>query len=217
VAVSVFGNPDIQSERFVSTEAGYRVEIRSRAAIDFVGFIGRYDRLTTREPGDPTFTLVDGQPVIAVSAMFQNLLEADTRGGEVAVRVTITDRWQADGTFSAFHLTPHPDPRSRDAESTRFDGDAPGFQWRGHSAFTLGPRTQADVLLFYVGELQQLGVPAYTRADVRLEWKATPRLSLMAQGQNLFQSAHGEFTGDVSTITSTQVPRSGSVRLTWRF
>jgi iron complex outermembrane receptor protein len=216
LSLSISGNPAILPERLVSTEAGYRIDIGSRASIDVVGFLGHYTRLHTVEPSAPVLDFVDGRPVIHVAAKFQNLLEADTRGIEIAGRVALSRWWQIDGTFGTFHLTPHPDAASQDVAAATFEGLAPRYQWRGHSAFSLGPRVQADVLLFHVGSLREIGVPAYTRADVRLEWKLTRRFSLIAQGQNLLTPAHAEFAGD-TTLVSTLMPRSGGLRLTWRF
>jgi iron complex outermembrane receptor protein len=215
VAISVFGSPATENERLVSTEAGYRLGIRSRASVDVAGFVGRYQGLQTTEPSSPTVRLVDGQPIAHVSAVFQNLLNADTRGVEIAARLMLTGAWQLDGAFSAFHLTPHPDPASHDPVAAVSDGSAPGYEWSGHSAWSLGPRLDADVRLFYTGALVRLGVDPYTRVDARLEWKVTPMLSLAAVGQNLFRPAHAEFASD-RTLVATQVPRSGSLRLTWR-
>jgi len=214
--LTAFGNPAVQDERLVSTEAGYRLDIGLRAAIDVAGFLGHYHNLQSAEPSAPAVVLVGGRPTVSVSTMFQNLLDADTRGAEITARVTMTSAWQLDGTFSAFHLTPHPDPASHDPTGPTYDGDAPTYQWRGHSAMSLGPRAQADVLLFYVGALGSLGVPAYTRADARVEWKWTPRLSVTVQGQNLLSPSHMEFGGLDTTIVSTQVPRSGALRFTWK-
>jgi outer membrane receptor protein involved in Fe transport len=149
-------------------------------------------------------------------AMLESLLGADTRGVEIAGRVALGGAWQVDGSFSAFHLTPHPDAASHDATTPTYDGHAPTYQWRGHSALSLGPRATADVLLFYVGSLGQLGVPAYTRADGRFEWKLTRHVSVSARGHNLLSPAHAEFASD-QTIESTRVPRGGNLRLTWRF
>jgi hypothetical protein len=113
-------------------------------------------------------------------------------------------------------LTPHPDPASHDPRSPAFDGSAPSYQWRGHSALSLGPRAQTDVLLFYVGALKQLGIPAYTRVDLRFEWRLTRRISAIAQGQNLLSPSHAEFASNM-TMIATQVPRSAGLRLMWRF
>ena len=216
IAVSVLGNPAVRNERVLSTEAGYRIDIGSKAAVDVTGFVGNYRGLQNAEPSAPTVAFVGGLPVIAVSTTTRNLLDADTRGVEIGGRATLTSSWQVDGAFSTFHLTPHLDPSSHDPIAGNSDGDAPGLQWRGHSALTLGPRAQADLLVFYVGPLGRLGIPAYTRADVRFEWKLTPRLSTVVQGQNLLSPAHAEFLMDVRTVGSTQMPRSASVRLIWR-
>ena len=124
VAISVFGNPSILDERLLSTEAGYRIDIGSRAALDVAGFIDRYQDLETNEPAAPTRALVNGSPVIDLSSTFENLLDADTRGVEVTARVTLTPSWRADRDLSAFHLTPHPDAASHDPSAPAFDGDA---------------------------------------------------------------------------------------------
>jgi len=216
VFVSVSGNPAVRNERFVSTEAGYRLDIASRVAIDVAGFRGRYQGLQTSETSAPNLAFVNGRPVIRVSTVFGNLLDAETRGGEITARATLTDAWQVDGTFSAFHLTPHLDAASRDPRAATFDGSAPSFEWRGHSAVSLGPRVQADVQLFYVGSLRELGIGSYTRADARIEWKLTGPLAIAVQGQNLLSPAHAEFATGDNTLLTTRVPRSAALRLTWR-
>lgn len=216
IAISLTGNPALEAERMTGGDAGYRVEIGSRATIDVAAFIGRYDKLKTIEPSTPSLTFVNGLPVIRVSATYQNLLSADTRGAEISARFVVSDAWRLDGRFSAFDLSPHPDPTSQDPAGAAFDGSAPAYQWRVHSAQAFGPRLQTDLHLFHVGPLVQLGIAGYTRADARVEWVATPRLSLVAEGHNLFDASHTEFGGDV-TVLSTQVPRRFSLRLTWRY
>jgi outer membrane receptor protein involved in Fe transport len=124
--------------------------------------------------------------------------------------------WQIDSTFAAFHLTPHPDVASHDPVAAASRGMAPAYQWRGHSALSLGPRAQADLLLFYVGSLDETAIPSYTRADARVEWNFTRRLTLTAQGQNLLGPSHAEFASD-TILVATRIPRNGSLRLTWRF
>jgi iron complex outermembrane recepter protein len=216
LAISVRGNPDVRNERLINTEAGYRIDIGSRAAIDLAGFIGRYQGVQTAEPSAPGISFVGGYPLVTVSTLTQNLLDAGTRGAELSGRATLTSAWQLDGAFSMFHFTRHLDPTSLDPVAATADGDAPTYQWRGHSALSLGRRAQADVQLFYTGPLDRLGIPAYTRADLRFECKLTSRLSATIQGQNLLRPAHAEFLMDLNTMTSTQIARSGSFRLTWR-
>ena len=159
LAISARGNPDIKNERLLSTEAGYRIEISSRATVDVAAFTGHYDGLVTNEPGAPTVEFVNGRPLVRVTTVFQNLLAADTRGVEISGRAAVGSAWLFDGTFSAFHLTPHPDPASHDPVAPTYDGAAPTYQWRGHSALSLGPRAEADFMIFRAGPITQVHVP----------------------------------------------------------
>jgi outer membrane receptor protein involved in Fe transport len=102
-----------------------------------------------------------------------------------------------------------------DPVAATFDGNAPGHQWQVHSSVALGPRTEVDGSLFHTGTLANLVVPAYTRADMRVEVRLTGRLSAVAAGRNLFDSTHAEYTSNV--LVATRVPRSGNVSLTWKF
>jgi iron complex outermembrane receptor protein len=216
ILVGAVGNPDFGRERFGTVEAGYRVSVGSMVTIDAVGFAGRYDGLQTREPLPPEVTFVGGGPAVTLLNLLQNRMRARTRGAELVGRVQLTESWEADGTFSAFAASSDPNG-SLDPTTTNFDGQAPRYQWRAHSAAPLGPRGQADVHLFYVGPIRSLAVPGYTRLDARVEWRLTGQTSLVGSGQNLLQNTHREFAGLEANIQATLVPRSGTLALAWRF
>jgi outer membrane receptor protein involved in Fe transport len=186
------------------------------AAIDAVGFTGRYDGLQTYEPLPPGLTVVNGVPAFTLLTQYQNRMRARTRGAELVGRLQITSAWEADATFSAFGASSNPSG-SLDPAATDFDGRAPRYQWRAHSAFPLGPRGQADIHLFHVGRIRTLAVPAYTRLDARIEWRLTGQTSLVGSGQNLLQDTHAEFFGHETNMQSTLMPRSGTLTLAWRF
>ena len=217
LVAGAYGTEAFEREHLVNTEGGYRFNVASVASIDIVGFVGRYDDLQTFEPQAPQVSVGPlGVPVVRVLARSENLLRADTRGAEFTGRINLGRMWGMDGTYSMFQVTPHPNG-SRDPNSATFDGNAPGSQWRVHSAFTLAGRGQADVHVFHVGTLEQLHNPAYTRLDTRIEWPLTSRFAIAGTGQNLLQRAHQEFDGHYNSIQSTLVPRSGLLQLTWRF
>ena len=71
-------------------------------------------------------------------------------------------------------------------------------------------------MLFHTGALRNLSVPAYTRADVRLQVPVARGLSLSVVGQNLFDPAHAEYAGVGAIVTTTLIPRSASINLVWR-
>jgi iron complex outermembrane receptor protein len=148
---------------------------------------------------------------------FANLGGADTRGIEMDAQWVPLAWWRVDGSFTGFHLTPRNDARSRDAAAAVYDGDAPARQWHLHSAWSLGTRAAIDARLIRVGRLRNLGIDAYTRADLRVELPLTRTLTAAFAGQNLLTARHAEFNGSAAAITSTLVPRSARAQLTWRF
>jgi iron complex outermembrane recepter protein len=214
--VSVVGNPSAESETVVDVEGGYRLEASSAFSIDVTGFVARYDRLRTQETQPPVFD--PGPPsTLLVMTQLGNALAATTRGLEIAGHWSPLTIWRLDGSYTAFRLTPDLAANSLDPQAGEADGSAPRAQWQVRSALSLGPRTTVNVALFHVGRLEQLQVDAYTRADVTAEWRFTRRLSAMAIGQNLLDPAHPEFAGPSTLAMTTQVPRSGSLRLRWTF
>lgn len=217
VLLGQIGNPQYHAEEFTDVEAGYRLEVGTRASFDVTAFRGEYDHLQTVEPVAPVFETTPGRPHVFVANQFQNLLEVETHGMEVAAHWMPTAHWRVDGSYSALRLTPRLDPSSRDKAAANFDGNAPRHQWQLRTMVSLGPRAEVDAALFHVGRLREARVPAYTRADARLEIKVAKPLSVILAGTNLFDATHAEFDGPTVIPTTTLVPRRASAQLLWRF
>jgi outer membrane receptor protein involved in Fe transport len=186
------------------------------ASVDVTAYAGHYDALRTSEFFPPVVQLVP-TPAILLTTQFGNLLEADTRGLEVAGRWAPLAAWRLDGSYSAFHVTPHLAEGSSDRTGATDDGSAPAAKWQLRSALSLGSQSTLNVAIFRVGRLEQFQVPAYTRADVTFEKRLGTRLSVTAIGQNLFDNAHQEFDAAEELQFATQVPRSASLRVRWTF
>ena len=216
VVVGALGNPDLRSEKVVTTEAGYRLEVGSHASLDATAFVGRYDGLKTSEPLAPRMELTPAPAHLFIPLQFQNLLAASASGVEIGAHVMPASWWRLDGSYSTFHLTPHLSTASHDTASASFDGNAPRAQWQARSAFSFGRGVELDAMLFHAGALRTLAIDAYTRADARLQLPLTRVLSVSVVGQNLFDPAHAEFAGQGAIVTPTLVPRSGSINLVWR-
>jgi iron complex outermembrane receptor protein len=210
------GNPTAKTERLVDAEVGYRLEKGTAWSIDATGFVGRYQNLTTNEADAPVFQ-PGPPPQILVTTRFGNLLDATTRGLEVAGHWAPVPAWRVDGSYTAFHLTPHPHPGSQDLDAATADGNAPRTQWQLRSVCSPGTHATFSVALFHAGPLAQLQVDAYTRADATAEWRFTSHLSAIAIGQNVFDAAHAEFSGIKSLALATQIPRSATLRMRWTF
>jgi iron complex outermembrane receptor protein len=216
VVIGAIGNPALQSEQVVSTDAGYRREIGSVASIDVSAFVGHYDRLKTVEPRPPHLEADPAPLHLFVPAQFENLLDATATGVEIAAHWTPTRWWRLDGGLSTYHLAPHLSAASGDPNAASFDGNAPRALWQARSAFTLAHGIELDAMLFHAGALRTLDIDAYTRVDLRLQLPLAPHLVLAIAGQNLFDRAHAEFAGAGAIVVPTIVPRSGTVNIIWR-
>jgi len=215
--VSLVGNPDYRSERLVSTEAGYRVEVGPSMTVDVAGFFGHYTRLQTLEARAPQFELAYGAPHLVLPLAYENFLNADTRGVEMTGRWMPTTRWQVDAWYSSFHVTPQLDPRSNDTELTHTNGKAPHQQWQLRWTLLMSPRAEFTTSVHGVGRIEELDVPAYTRVDARLEVPLTRRTSLVFAGENLQHSSHREWGGLEEGYATTEIPRSAHLQIKWRF
>ena len=216
LAVTVVGNPAAKTERLVDAEAGYRLEVGTVASFDLTAFAGRYNQLQTQEPGAPAVVFVPS-PHIEVLTQFGNQLDATTRGFELGAQWTPVPAWRLDGSYTHFTLIRRLAATSRDPDLGRDDGSSPRRQWQVRSTLAPGTRATLAVSIFHVGPLERYNVSAYTRGDVTGEWRFTNGLSLMAIGQNLFETSHEEFAGSASLLQATGVPRSASLRLRWTF
>ena len=215
VMIAVLGNPAYQVEEFQDAEAGYRFELGSRFSLDATVFRGRYNGLPTKEPLPPLFEAAPGPPHVLVATRYENRLNADTAGLEIAARFAPARAWRLDGSYSGLHVTPHPWAGTRDPAAAAFDGGAPTHQWQLHATAWLSPRTEVNAALFHTGRLRAYDVPAYTRADARVAVTLNQHLSLAAAGRNLFDPAHGEFLA--TAVVSTRVRRSADIQLVWRY
>jgi iron complex outermembrane receptor protein len=214
--VEARGNPDARSESVVSVESGYRAEVGD-FTLDVAAFSSKYGRLKTTEPLEPYLSMTPAGPIVVAPRTFANLMHADARGIELSGDWRPVPFWRLDGGYTAFHLTPHLDADSQDPGTAAYAGGAPVQQWRARSWIALPARMQVDALLLHVGAISGATIPAYTRADLRVEFAATRQLSLVAVGQNLIGSSHVEFSGDGAQVIATRQPRAGRVQLVWKF
>jgi iron complex outermembrane recepter protein len=217
VRVSASGSPARRTEVLSDLEAGYRLDVAAAATISVSGFYGRYQHLATTEPSNPVVMFDANGPYVSVEGRFASLLAANSAGLELDARWTPKPWWRLDASYTAFRFTPRPHPSSQDMSARSYDGDASRSQWQVHSGLTLRQRAEVDVALYRVGALRQLGVPAYTRADARVDVPLTPRLTASLIGQNLLDSVHAEFAESQPTLIHTMLRRSARVQIAWRY
>jgi iron complex outermembrane receptor protein len=208
------GNPDIQTEQTESYELGYRAEIGSHWMFDVAAFVSQFDDLATAIPGS-AFDLTPGPPHLSLFGQYQSVTDGESHGAEFLVRWQPSSIWRLDGSL--------------DLLETHFCGVAlqfpdvvarldrnPEQQWRLKSWLSLPRGWQVDALWSYIGALNSVDVPGYSRFDVRVGASLRRGLDLSVVGHNLLDEHHREFDGFEGVLLS-QARRSGAVTLTVSF
>ncbi len=215
IVLGFVGNPDFHAETLTQAALGYRVRFASNASVDIVGFYGEYDGLATIEPVAPVFVTSPAPAHVLAAVHYENRMDASTRGVEVSGEWSPAAAWRLHGSYSLLHFSPRVDAASADAGARLFDGNAPRAQWQAHATYGATDTLRLDASVYRVGALRRLGVPAYTRADARIEKQIAQRLSASFAVQNLLDGSHAEFTS--ITLAPSLVPRSWHAQLRWTF
>ncbi len=209
--VSLFGNPDAQSEKLIAYELGYRVEPTKRLSFDLATFYNRYNNLL-RFVTNSSFVQ---SPVITVFPQtIENSGSAETYGAELSAEWKVTDDWRLIAGYSWLHVNLHPNDPS-------FQGN-PEQQVQLRSYLDLPWHTEFNGALYYVDRqnaaagLGMVTIPAYVRLDLGLVWHPTKSLEIGIWGQNLIDGRHAEFPNLKSPV-QTEIPREILGKISWRF
>ena len=208
--ISLFGNPNADSEKLLAYELGYRIEPTKSLAFDFAGFYNQYDELLRFVSGN---SFVQG-PITVFPQTVENSGSGETYGVEISARWKVTDRWRLAGSYSFLEASVHPNDRA-------FQGN-PEQQFQLRSYVDLPWNLEFNSALFYVDQqvaasgLGTATIPAYVRLDLGMVWHPNKSWELGIWGQNLLYDRHREFPSLKSSV-STEVPRSITGRITFKF
>ncbi|MBF0627210.1 MAG: TonB-dependent receptor [Magnetococcales bacterium] len=209
--LTVNGTPEIRSETLLAWELGYRAQLKPELSLDLTAFYNQYDQLVSMENRPPTFI----PPTLTLHQHYDNQALASTHGLETALDWRVNDGWKLRAAYSWLHMNLELTAGSTDTTTLATAGDSPRHQWQLHSFLDLPHDLEFDAALYHVTRLPHPAIPAVTRLDLRLGWRATPALNLSLTAQNLLDDRHPEFTG--TSITASEVPRALLARMDWNF
>jgi iron complex outermembrane receptor protein len=214
-AVAQFnGDRGYGSETLTAYELGYRVQMLTNLSVDLASFYNDYRDLRSIEPGA---TPPPPPPPFIIPLFTANNLHGDTYGLEASATWQVAEWWRLQPAYTLLKMQLYADAGSLDTTSTADAGKSPQQQFSLRSGMDLPWHTTLDCTLRYVDELPALNIPSYVTMDARLSWRVNKNLELSAVGQNLFSGRHAEFTPSFINTQVTEVPRSGYVKVTWRF
>ncbi len=222
--VRVSGSSQFKNEELIAYEAGYRTTIAKRLSIDIAAYYNDYDDLQTTEPGTPFFEATPLPPHLVLPELKENLMYGETHGIEITANWKVTDRWSLSPGYALEQIHLHTEPSSSDTTTGPFfEGGTPRSSAQLRSHFDLHQGIAWDASAYFVDRLTNQGtsnnqvIPAYTRLDTGLTWKPLEKFSISVFGQNLLENYHAEFEDKFGSMQSSQIPRSGYAKVTWRF
>ncbi len=214
--MAIFGDDDFDSEELVAYEAGYRVEPTDNLYLDVAAFYNVYANLLTKEPDVPFFELSPSPPHLVIPLRFDNRMDGETYGAEIAAGWNVTEFWKLAAGFTYLDVSLEPDSSSADIEAESAEGFDPRHQFHIRSYLDLPHNVEFDTALYYVDSLPAQDVSSYVRLDVRLGWRPTENLDLSLGIQNLLDGHHKEY-GLAEGARATEAERAVYGKVTWRF
>jgi iron complex outermembrane receptor protein len=215
--VEVFGDRSVASEEVLAYEIGYRAQLSSRASVDIAGFYKRYDNVLSQEPGEPFLDNNSANPFLIVPLSFANAYNATTLGGELALKYKPSSTLSVDVGYAYLHAQPYQGLSQEPAVATFIRGSAPEHSVILRGAADLNDYTTASLSTRYVDSLELNSIDAYIEADANIVWKINENLSFGVYGENLLDSAHQEYTGNLFGPPPIELRRAyyGNIKYTF--
>jgi iron complex outermembrane recepter protein len=216
--VALVGNPNIQSERVIAYELGFRTQPTDGLSLDATLFLNDYQNLESVEPLPPFFDSDFTPPVTVLPQSFANKMYGTTEGVEISAKWKVTGRWTLSPGYSFLEMHLHTASTSLDTTSVAdAQGSNPGHQAQLRSHLELSKGLAWDINAYFVGPLPAQFVPSYTRLDSLLTWRLGERVEVSFVGQNLLRDHHPEFNDPFQSVNSSEVKRSAYAKFTWHF
>jgi len=189
------GGPTFDSEVANVYELGWRGQRPAGFSYSATAFHDVYRKLRAGRAAPTTIDNLAGGSISGLEAWASVDLRPDMR---------LSAGWTA--LDERLHAAPDAGPNS-----VVNLGDDPRRQWSLRLTSRLSGNVECDIAVRHVSSLPAPAVPAYTVADVRLAWQATPDLQVSLLGQELGRR-HVEF----DPANSSRFGPTAFLKLDWR-
>ena len=202
--VNLLGSDDLEAEKLLAYELGYRVRLLDSLILDVAAFYFDYDDLFATE-------VTSTAPLVAV---FTNNNRAETAGVEVAVRWQPLDRWQLHGSYSYLHVS---SPEVGISAGGGLEDRDPEHQFQIRSYLDVTEDLEFNAGLYFVDGVGRFSVPSYFRLDLGLTWRPVEHVELTLWGQNLTEARHQESGVVVDNEGAAEIQRGVYGRISVSF
>jgi iron complex outermembrane receptor protein len=217
-ALRLLGNPNLENEKTIAYEAGYRMSLAEHLSLDFAAYYNdQFDQETT-EPGMPFFEPAPLPPHLVLPLIYSNLMHGESHGFELATNWKVASRWTLSPGYAFEQIHMHLEPTSHDTTSvSAAEGSSPVHSAQLRSHLALAHNLSWDASVYFVDRLTDPVIPAYTRLDTGLTWQCNKKSSLSLVGQNLLKDRHPEFIDSTGSAATTLIKRSAYAKFSWYF
>ncbi|MCP5158663.1 MAG: TonB-dependent receptor [Gammaproteobacteria bacterium] len=185
VAIIWQGNPDLQAEKMIGLDIGWRHQWPSALNLDLAGFYYNYDELRNFSAGALDFS---NPPLLTLPFLGGNTGSAKIHGLELTANWQPFADWRLQASYSY--------SRVRWPNHIGGGGIPPIHQFSLLSSWTFHPAWRGDAWLRHVSEIEDPTIPAYTSLDIQLAWKIQRDLEISLVGQNLLEQTHLEYASE---------------------
>ncbi|HEY1808239.1 MAG TPA: TonB-dependent receptor, partial [Acidobacteriaceae bacterium] len=191
-------NAHFRSEQLNGYELGYRTLAGSKFYVDIASFYNHYGDAFSEDLAGPLFVETNPAPThILLPAQFGNGLVASTTGGEIAPDWRPLPWWRLSGSYTFLEMHVKKGTNSKDIGSAPgVQGSSPEHQALVRTDFDLPKSVSTDLQVRYTSALPELHVASYWTGNATVEWALSHHIRLSAEGRNLFQPHHVEFSYD---------------------
>ena len=208
----VEGNEDLDSEKLIAYEAGWRSQITKTFSLDLSMFYNDYDKLRGRVSQGLDTTV---SPPVS-SNRYENELEGTAHGIEIASTWNISDTFRLRTNYSYLKLKVTSDSGPSDPDIEEIENESPEHQLFFISDIEINKNTDLNFAIKYISEIGS--IPAYTNMNANISWRINKKLTWNVAGYNLFDSQHPEFTSQGgSSSPPSEIERSLFSGVRWDF
>ncbi|WP_067517664.1 TonB-dependent receptor plug domain-containing protein [Endozoicomonas ascidiicola] len=244
--IPIAGNPELDSEKLLALEFGYRETFTDQFRVDSTLFINHYDDIlayvsapncldgatnygagctirdltpdTSNYPQRLVYPLSEGRLITQVPTILSNGIDATSYGLEVTADWQATPWWKLQLNYSFIQTDAHHHKEDSFLDrNEQIIEDLPAQHSANiRSSMNLPNHWQLDTWIRYMDNMTNAKVGAYTALDVKATRTFEDNLEFSIVGQNLFETQRKEFDEIFSGLGTTEVEASWYLQLRWK-
>lgn len=214
---SLIGNPELDSERSIAYEAGYRSSISNNASLDLTLFYTTDDNIRGFAQLAPT-PVLEPVPHLRTGLQIVDNISSHSYGFELSADWKAMENVTLHVNYAYLQIVIDNTSEPSSNPYSEFEGRTPDSlyslttNWKPHEDVDLGLSLYGSSRLDYSND----PIPAFLRCDLRAAWRPTKGVELSMVAQNLFDPNHSEFP-TTESVHNSDIPRSILASLTLDF